>query len=210
VRVVEVIAMLVIALRPAIADDDGVVIRPTNRGPVPLELQVNGGFELGVGPGRTSTVFRMAALAGGSFGSGSVRPQFAIGGVFSAGTLWHWSEDSRGRQTDYGTYGGELQLGLRFVDGGYIDSRLYLSAAAFRVRLAEGARDAWSSASPGYRFGIGTTFADRLGGVWRDRNQDRRTREHWYVLLLIPHHYEIAYERSAGSDRVGVMVGWGL
>ena len=178
-----------------------------------LGLVLNGGLELTGGDGAFASAFRGRALIAGSLGSGAVRPQLAIGGTFSAGNIW--LDDPRALDGSlslgYATYGAEAQAGLRFANGGFVDSRIYASLAVFKVstdeRLMYDHVPGISNAAPhGFRAAIGATWVDRLIATDDDCHRDRCRP----LSILLPHHVELAYERSAGSGRMGVFLGWGI
>jgi hypothetical protein len=169
--------------------------------PNDFELHVNGGMELTGGGGAFAAGFRGRVGIGRAFGRGSVRPAVAVGTMFGAGTISVDDPRSLDGSLDIHvrTYGPEAQVALRFLDGGSIDSRIFASAALLRTsmdsRLMYDRVPGVSGASKtGVRLSIGANWADRAIGT----------------TILLPNQAELVYERDAGSNRYGVMLGWGI
>jgi hypothetical protein len=112
-------------------------------------------------------------------------------------------------------YGPEIQLGLRFLDGGHVDTRLCATLAYLRTNLDKrleidtipgvGGRE-------GIRAAIGINFADRVGVLLvHDVSHPRRGRKSSGMMVaILPQQVELAWERSAGSDRAGAAFAWGI
>jgi hypothetical protein len=112
------------------------------------------------------------------------------------------------------TFGPEAQLGLRFANGGFVDNRIYASFAVLHVnkdrRLALDAVPGVSDSNQrGYRAAIGATWIDTLVTTVSEQHHGR-DHEFDFLTILLPSQAELAWERDAGSDRYGLMVGWGL
>ena len=168
------------------------------------------------GSGGFSAGFRGRALVGTAFGSSSVRPMIAVGGTFGSGYLS--VSDMRALDGSVSlaltTFGPEAQLGLRFANGGFVDNRIYGSFAVLHVnkdrRLALDAVPGVSDSNQrGYRAAIGAVWID---AIVKSASEQHYGRDHEFDFLtvLLPSQAELAWERDAGSDRYGVMFGWGL
>ena len=113
------------------------------------------------------------------------------------------------------TFGPEARLGVRFANGGFVDNRVYASFAALRVnkdrRLALDAVPGVSESNArGYRASLGASWADTIGKhATADHYSGKQDGADWLIVLL-PSQGEIAWERDAGSNRMGVMLGWGI
>src|SRR5262249_37032251 len=99
-------------------------------------------------------------------------------------------------EVQFETVGPEARLGVVFVDGGYVDTQLYVAAAPGMVgvgrRLMDGGGDGIHGGR-GMRLAIGAIFGDRLGD-----------------LVFLPTSVELTRETSAGSTRTGASIGWGF
>jgi hypothetical protein len=161
-----------------------------------------------------STAVRVHAGASLTFGTGSVRPMVALGGTFAGGSLS--LEDRRALRgwlsLDYLEVGPEAQLGVRLVDGGYVDTRIFASMAYLRTDV-----------DPRVRIdpvpGVGTTrggFRLSVGGNWEDwyarmlARASGRDRGYNALIYLFPQQVEINMERSFGVGRYGVTLGYGI
>ena len=182
------------------------------RGPLstPVGLHANAGFEvLGGGGGVTSSGLRTHLGVDKSVGTWHVQPDLALGVTFAYGALG--VEDARALDgtvsIGYRDWGPEAQLGLRWVDGGIVDTRVFASFSYLRVDLdsrlmldaVEGV-----GGNRGMRATIGATWADR---VFRDRGENSGID---WLLLFAPQQVEAGWLRSAGSDRYGITLSWGF
>src|SRR5206468_4290746 len=84
-----------------------------------------------------STALRFHAGVSMAFGDGRVRPMVALGGTLADGEL---SIDDPRALTgslafSYVEYGPEAQIGIRLVNGGYVDTRFFLAAAYLRTAI---------------------------------------------------------------------------
>ena len=166
-----------------------------------IDLHGTGGFEFVGGDGAFAAGVRGRISLARAFGHGDVRPQVAFGAMVASNELW--VDDPRALHGSLGlglfTYGPELQLGLRFADGGHTDSRVFLSGALLEVdtddRLDMDYVPGVSSASPfGYRLS--------LGANWCDAFDDYK--------VLLPQQVELSWEHDAGSDRFGLTFSYGI
>jgi len=144
-----------------------------------------------------------------SVGTWHVQPDLALGVTFAYGALG--VEDARALDgtvsIGYRDWGPEAQLGLRWVDGGIVDTRVFASFSYLRVDLdsrlmldaVEGV-----GGNRGMRATIGATWADR---VFRDRGENSGID---WLLLFAPQQVEAGWLRSAGSDRYGITLSWGF
>lgn len=152
-----------------------------------------------------------------AFGTGRVRPQLGLG------ITWGWStlsvSDPRALDGSVSLghvdYGPEAQLGLRFADGGLVDTRVFASLAYLRTDLDDRLEMdpvPGVEGRTGLRASIGANWADRAARAAtsrRHRDSDKDGMFDWMILLL-PQQAEVAWQRSAGSDRVGISLGWGI
>jgi hypothetical protein len=112
----------------------------------------------------------------------------------------------------FADYGPEAQLGVRWVDGGIVDTRLFASFAMLHTRLdsrlmldsVEGI-----GGTTGMRAAIGMNWGDALVRAAIENNHDSRDDESWLAFLL-PQQVELGWERAGGGDRVGVTLAWGI
>lgn len=181
------------------------------RGPLatPVGLHANAGVEILGGSGVSSSGLRTHLGMDKSIGTWHVQPDLALGVTFSYAALG--VEDARALDgtvsIGYRDWGPEAQLGLRWVDGGIVDTRVFASFSYLRVDLdsrlmldaVEGV-----GGNRGMRATIGATWADR---VFRDRGEN--TGIDW-LLLFAPQQVEAGWLRSAGSDRFGATLSWGF
>jgi hypothetical protein len=101
-----------------------------------------------------------------------------------------------------------------YVDGGFVDSQLYVAAAPLVVgvdeRLMLDAVDGVRGGR-GLRLGVGATFADQWFQALLVRDDDAGSRGALLILgVIMPHTFEVCWEHSGGSERVGVSFGWGF
>ena len=181
------------------------------RGPfsTPVGLHANAGVELLAGSGVTSSGLRTHLGIDKSVGTSHVQPDLALGVTFSYAAIG--VSDARALDgtvsIGYRDWGPEAQLGLRWVDGGIVDTRVFASFSYLRVDLdsrlmldaVEGV-----GGNRGMRATIGATWADR---VFRDRGEESGLD---WLLLFAPQQVEAGWLRSAGSDRFGVTLSWGF
>jgi len=161
-----------------------------------------GGEALAAGNGVSTDGMRLHGGLTQAFGDGSVRPFIGAGGTFGGGNLH--KDDMRALSgtlsLGYLEYGPEAMVGVRFVDGGYLDTRVFASAAYLFTnidqRIAIDAVDGVGNTSRGFRAAIGANWADRFENSW--------------ILYLLPQQIEVDYERSLGTARYGVTLSYGI
>lgn len=145
-----------------------------------------------------------------AFGGGSVRPFIGAGGTFAGGELH--KDDMRALDgtlsLGYLEYGPEAMVGLRFVDGGYADTRIFASAAylftSIDQRIAIDAVAGVGNTSHGFRAALGANWADKLGAL------SMRDRQIGWMIFLVPQQIELDYETSLGTTRYGVTLSYGI
>ncbi len=184
---------------------------------------VEAAFSLLGGDRTISTSFR--GYAGGSLALGpaaATRPFLGAGLHLGTGALH--VDDPRALdgsvELTYATVGPELRAGVAFVDGGYVDSQLYLAFAPTAVRVDDRLRlDAVDGvvAGRGFRAAVGVTFGDRYYPAVADSifaahhgSGSSSGDGMMLVAFLVPVTFEVEMERGAGSDRYGVSFGWGF
>ncbi len=116
----------------------------------------------------------------------------------------------------YQTIGPEVRAGLVFVNGGYVDSQLYIAAAPLTVGVDRRLMyDAVGGVvgGDGLRLAVGLTFADVFYEAMSRRRFDEDRDDRMVsaiVAIFVPVTIEATYERSAGFARAGVSFGWGF
>jgi len=173
----------------------------------PVGLHMNAGVEILGGSGVSSSGLRTHLGMDKSIGTWRVQPSLGLGITFAYGALR--VDDLRaldGRVSiGYRDWGPEAQLGLRWVNGGIVDTRVFASFSYLRVDLdsrlmldaVEGVEG-----SRGMRATIGASWADRIVS---DRSGDLD-----WLLIFAPQQVEAGWLRSAGSDRFGVTLSYGI
>lgn len=174
-----------------------------------LSVHANAGLEVLGSNDTISAAFRLHGGIGRSFGTGSVQPTLSIGGTFAYASLGVSDPRALDGTVDLGMveYGPEVTVALRFADGGLADSRVFISGAWTYVdvddRLMLDAVDGVEGGQ-GKRLGIGVSWVDR---VLRYESEGKRGE---VIMLFLPHQLEFVFERSAGSDRYGAALSWGI
>jgi hypothetical protein len=172
-------------------------------------VHANAGFEILGGRDAMSTGLRLHAGIGRSFGSGSVQPTISAGGTLGYANLGVSDPRALDGRVDLGLleYGPEVTLALRFANGGWADSRVFVSGAWTFVdlddRLMLDAIDGVEGRQ-GKRLGIGANWCDR---ILRFESRDKHAE---VLMFFVPHQIELTFERSAGSDRYGATLSWGI
>ena len=156
-----------------------------------------------------------------SFGSSWPRPQLAVGATLGAGMLT--VDDPRALegtvQVPYYDYGPELQLGLAFGRGGFVKNRLFASVSYLRAtvddrRMLDGVGAL--SGTDGMRITVGANWArgwakalakESTAFESEDRDADTFAK---IFLFLVPQQLEFGWARSAGSDRWGITLSYGI
>ena len=145
-------------------------------------------------------------------GDAGVRPSLGVGATIGFGQLSADDPRALDGSVDFGylDYGPELALGLRWVDGGLVDTRVFVSAAYLVTdlddRLMLDPIDGVGG-TRGLRAAIGANWADAM---WRIAGQDRSKNSGDFVLYFMPTQAELAWVRSGGSDRFGATLAWGF
>jgi hypothetical protein len=211
------IVLATIAPQLAHADDE---VRDEGA-PAPVAPHVNFGVDLMGGSETASVVGRFHVGMDTAFGRGHVRPSIGLGITFGAGILE--VGDPRALtgslSIGYRDYGPELQLGMRWVDGGVVDTRLFASFAFVRTDIDQRLM-LDTVEGVGGRFGaratLGLNWADHVPDWIRNSTKGpcidhcHSTDGFEWLGILIPDQAEVGWERSAGSDRYGVTLSWGI
>ena len=201
---------------PAIAAADPSSETTTTASPnyAPVAPHVNGGLELMGGGGAFSAGFRGHLGLDKSIGVERMQPMFGIGVTFGAGVLS--VSDPRGLDGSvtlgHMDFGPEAQVGVRWVNGGLVDTRLFASFAYLHTRLDHRLMlDAVHGVegTTGMRATIGFNWADRIFSGSHEHHGGKDIDLGW-LAVFAPQQIEIGWERSAGSDRGGVTLGWGI
>ena len=197
------ICILAFLLAPALARAE----------PEPI-YHANAGFEF-LGGNALSYGFRAQALVGMRVGTGGARVAFAAGGTYSKDELQ--VHDVRGLDgsvtVDLGSYGPEALVGIDLEDGTLGGTELYSSFALLHVdpdpRLKLDMLPGVSS-DGGTRAAVGANFAHAVGRYLVGDGMESKEDAGRMLVLLLPQQVEVAWERDAGSSRVGVALSWGL
>lgn len=212
---VSVLASL-LASRLAAADDYVAIDRPLPRlapervraasDERPFVPHINTGLEGGTNGDIASLVWRTHVGLSYALGGGRIRPTIGGGATFGWGTLSAADARALDGTVDVGylDLGPELQVGLRFADGGVVDTRVFASAAYLRTDLDERLMlDAVGGigGTRGMRFSVGVNWADQ---IVKSRSEDA----FWWFLL--PQQAELQWTDSAGSRRMGVTLSYGI
>ncbi|MDX2088169.1 MAG: hypothetical protein SFX73_09970 [Kofleriaceae bacterium] len=174
-----------------------------------VSAHANAGLEILGGRDAFSTGLRLHGGIGRSFGNGSVQPTISAGGTLGYANLSVSDPRALDGSVDLGLleYGPEVTVALRFADGGFADSRVFVSGAWTFVdvddRLMLDAIDGVEGGQ-GKRLGIGANWCDR---ILRYESRDKHAE---VLMFFLPHQLELTYERSAGSDRYGATLSWGI
>jgi hypothetical protein len=148
-------------------------------------------------------------------GAPNHRWQHWIGGGGHVGSGVLYVDDPRALdgavELGFSTLGPELRAGVAYLDGGYVNSQLYVAAARTRVgvdeRLMLDQVDGVVGGA-GTRVAVGVTFADQwLTAVIE---ADDGSAQVSFAALLLPHAIELVWEDCAGSRRIGVSFGFGI
>lgn len=181
----------------------------------PFSPHANIGFEL-LGGEATSIGFRTHIGVDKAVGTGRVRPSLGVGGTFGLATLSIADARALDGTVNVGQFdwGPEVQLGLRWVDGGIVDTRLFASFAYLHVDLDDRLMldpIAGVGGDRGLRASLGASWADAMGrAVDRDMRRGDKEGAYSWLMFLAPQQAELSWMRSAGSDRVGVTLSYGI
>ncbi|MEO8705385.1 MAG: hypothetical protein ABI867_35405 [Kofleriaceae bacterium] len=174
---------------------------------------VNVGFEGSGGGDTVSALVRTHIGASKSFGNTHWRPSIGIGATFGYGLLSVTDPRALDGSVDIGylDYGPELQVGMRIGNGGMVDNRVFASFAYLKTDLDDRLMlDAVGNVggTRGMRMSIGASWADRMGNF--AARSDSKEDDYNWVIMLLPQQVELGWERSAGSDRLGVTLSYGI
>lgn len=172
--------------------------------------EVNGGGEALYGGVRVHVGGSRALVTGGS-----VQPTFGLGVTFGSGALG--IDDARALDGTvdlaYLDYGPEAQLGLRWGGRGAVHDRVFASLAYVRTRLDERLMiDAVDGVGgvDGWRAGVGLNWAATQAKIASQPSYDSDDEDVPWLIFLVPQQLEVGWQRSAGSDRIGVTLSYGL
>lgn len=179
-----------------------------------VDPHLNVGFEVLGGANVFSGGVRTHVGMDRTFGHGHVRPSIGVGATFGLANLQ--LDDSRALDGSVGVghydYGPELQLGLRWANGGIVDTRVFASVAYLKVDVDDRLMldpIAGVVGGSGLRASVGATWTDALARL-ATSNRGDDTDISGLLLFLVPQQAEIVFERSAGSDRYGFAASWGF
>jgi hypothetical protein len=180
---------------------------------VPATLpHINIGGEGGGGSDFSAGGARFHAGASRAFGGGKVRPTIALGATLGVSTLTIREPRAFGGKLALTAvdFGPELQLGVRFVDGGWADTRIYAGAAVLLSDMEERIEVEQFDvhASHGVRLAIGINYSDALMRV-AGRSTGAKDDGRWLAIIL-PGQLEFAVTNTAGVPQVGFTIGYGL
>lgn len=179
---------------------------------------VNIGSEAMGGGGMATFVARAHVGISKAFGTTRVRPSLGVGVTFGGGVLNVDDPRALSGTLDLGyvDYGPELQVGMRWGNGGLVDNRLFASVAFLRTELDDRLMiDAVEGVggTRGMRASLGLSWADAAGRLAAEETYDssRNRTESWnWAILFLPQQIELGWERSAGSDRIGLTLSYGI
>lgn len=195
-----------IGAKPIIFVPEGAEVGERNLFSTPVGLHINAGSELLGGRGISSSGLRTHLGLDKSIGRSRIQPSLGMGVTFAYGSLH--VEDARsldGRVSlGYRDWGPEAQLGVRWANGGIVDTRVFASFSYLRVDL-DSRLMLDAVANVGGDRGMRAT----LGASWADRLVTRRGDLAW-LLIFAPQQVEAGWLRSAGSDRFGLTFSYGI
>jgi hypothetical protein len=144
-----------------------------------------------------------------------------LGGTFAAGTIS--ADDPRALDgsvdVGYRDWGPQVQLGVRFNRSGFIRNRAFASVAYLRTDLDDRLTIdpvGGVGGTQGFRATVGLnwarTWGDALVAKPRGDTSDERDGNTLMkvMLFIVPQQLEVGWIRSAGSDRVGITVSFGI
>lgn len=174
-------------------------------------LHANGGLEV-LGSGNAfGAGMRFHAGYGRSFGAGSMQPTIALGGTFGWGSLRVDDPGASEGRTSLTSIeaGPELTLALRFADGGWADNHVFATAAWMYAGVRgepQGRTVPGLDEGSAMRFGLGVSWV----GTTVRTVRGSPAKSEGAFMWLVPQQLELVFERSAGFDRYGAVVAWGL
>lgn len=196
------LALSVVGLAPGLASaDDQPGIAWSPHASVSLEI-VGGGDQLAV-------IGRLQTGASVALGTGKVRPIAGFGATLGLGSVSFDDPRALDGSVSLGMvdYGPQLQLGVRWGNGGWVDNRAFASVAYLRTSVDDrvrydpivGADQTW-----GVRASIGASWAGYVGDELAGDDQTS------LLLAFLPQQTEVVWHRSLGADHFGVAFGWGF
>jgi hypothetical protein len=204
------VTAIVVAATTALAQaapGDGSAIQP----------HASAGGEVAGGGGALSAGFRGHAGADWAPRGDGVRPTLGVGATLGFSELS--IDDPRALDGTVAVglldYGPEVQLGLRWADGGLVDARVFVSAAYLITDLDDRLMldpIAGVGGTRGWRATIGGNWGDPMwrSGRERDGGVDDDDDDAAWLVYLLPSQAELGWIRSGGSDRFGVTLAWGF
>jgi hypothetical protein len=146
---------------------------------------------------------------------GRIRPTIGFGGTFALGSLEVEDPRALSGRVSIGYYevGPEARIGLRWVDGGIVDPQVFASFAYLRTTLDERLMlDAVEGVegTRGMRAAVGINWVQPLMRAAANGDGTKDVDLSRLMLLLVPHQAELSWERSCGSERVGLTLSYGL
>lgn len=188
----------------------------TARAWAPVSPHINTGLEILGGPEAWSVASRTHVGLSIPLGyRGRIRPTIGFGGTFALGSLEVEDPRALSGAVSIGYYevGPEARIGLRWVDGGIVDPQVFASFAYLRTTLdARLMLDAVEGVegTRGMRAAIGANWAQPLMRAVANGNGRKDDDLSSLMLLLVPEQAELSWERSCGSERVGVTLSYGI
>lgn len=186
----------------------------TERG-VSIALHLTTGGEILGNADVTSSAWRSYLGMDAVLGRGrGLRPTLGLGGTLARGSFQIPDARALGDMLsiNYFEVGPEVRLGLRWVDGGIVDTNLFASFAYVHTdadkRLAIDPVGGVIPGRWGLRAALGVNWAQQIGRI-AGRSTGRKDDASWLIVLL-PEQLELAWERSLGSDRYGVVISYGI
>ena len=182
----------------------------------PIAPHLSVGGEILGGEKASSFGVRLHAGLDLALGGHGWRPSLGVGATLGEGALSVADLRALDGAVRIGIvdYGPEVQLGLRRVDGGLVDTRVYASFAYLATTLddrlmldaVDGVRG-----TRGLRATLGLSWADIQGQLAANSmSGSSHSGAEDLLLFLVPQQIEVGWLQSGGSDRFGVTFGWGF
>jgi hypothetical protein len=174
-------------------------------------LHANAGLEMAGGSGVFGAGLRLHAGYGRSFGTGALQPTLAVGATFGWSSLRVEDPDAVEGKASVPVFeaGPELVVALRFAEGGWADNHLFVTAAWMYATADD---EVQGHVIPGVesggalRFGIGASWV----GTVVDTVSESPPKSPGTFMWLVPQQLELVFVRSAGFDRYGAVLAWGI
>lgn len=188
----------------------------TARAWAPVSPHINTGVEILGGPEARSVAWRTHVGLSIPLGyRGRIRPTVGFGGTFALGSLTVEDPRALSGAVSIGYYevGPEARIGLRWVDGGIVDPQVFASFAYLRTTLDERLMlDAVDGVegTRGMRAAIGANWAQPQMRAVANTDGRKDSDLSGLLLLLVPNQAELTWERSCGSERIGVTLSYGI